>query len=166
MPELGWAQNCLTKSCFLDCCSRTVNLSHFCTFSKYIVHNQTVCLLLCCLTDELLKGAGGLWQILLKQFCVLPQWGENYGQQGTVSRKSTDLVPVSHDSAFHLWEERQTFYMVRHATLIFGFSWFLLLLSLLNTHHGLWLTCLFLFMCTVTLDKGYFSNIANGAESS
>lgn len=103
---------------------------------------------------------------MLKQFRVLPELGENDGQQGSISRKSTDLVSVSHDSAFHLSDERLAFYMVRYTTLIFEFSCFLLLLSLLNTYYGLWLTCLFLFMCTVTLVKEYFSNLAIRAVSS
>lgn len=87
---------------------------------------------------------------------------------GTISMRSTNLMPVSHDSAFHLSEERQAFHLIRCAALIFGFSWFLLLLGFgfFDLYNGLCLTCLFLFMCTVTLGKGYFSNLAVGAESS
>lgn len=82
--------------------------------------------------------------------------------------RSTNLMPVSLDSAFHLSGESQAFHIVRHTTLIFGFSSFLLLLGFgfFDLYNGLCLTCLFLFMCAVTLGKGYFSNLAVGAESS
>lgn len=43
---------------------------------------------------------------------------------------------------------------------------FVIVVESLNLYGGLWLICLLLFMCILTLDKGSFSNLAIRTQSS
>lgn len=63
LMELSRVQNCLTKQCLWDCCIRTINPFLFLyTFPKQVMGNQDVCFL-CCLSDEILRGAEHLEQV-------------------------------------------------------------------------------------------------------
>lgn len=98
----------------------------------------------------------------------LPEPKDSSGKQGVFSIADGNeagllVIHSALEPRFSLFfpslsEERQIFHMLRHTAPD--------LLVFFNPYHSLLLTCLFVFTCTVALDKGYFSNLPIRAESS